>query len=155
MIKPVLTYKKSPKMLQKEFRPILKGELRQVGLMWHREMMPEHFKVGAERKYDYEKRSKSHIMRKIRRFGHRRPLEYTGKSKRMAKREARLTGTSKRVRVRLRVPKYFYQRRGKAPDKAKELTSLTQREADMLAGALKKKMSTRMAGIFGRQTVRA
>lgn len=153
-LRGVITYKRSPEMLMKQFRPLLKEGLKAVGLFWHRTFLPKHFKPGAGRSYRYKPRTRAHVRRKLRLFGHRRPLEFTGKSKRMALREARVGGTSKRVKVKLRVPTYFYQYREGAPNKAKELTKLTRAEAMELALFLDKDMGERLAKVHGSERVK-
>ena len=67
---------------------------------WHREIFPKHFKVGAVRQYVYRKRSKSHMLRKARRFHHQRPLVWTGRLEREMTRYLRVDTLKTKARGR-------------------------------------------------------
>ena len=77
---------------------------------------------------------------KEKRYGHRRPLELTGQLKRMVLRKARITGTSKRATVSMDAPRYMYQYKPGAPDKAAEITAITKDEAQQLAAYLNRNL---------------
>ena len=170
-LKYAITYRRSPEMLKKKFNPLLKLSLRFTGQHWFVTMLPKHFKEGAGRIYKYKERTKGHIRRKLKKFGHRRPLEFTGVSKRRALGQARLRGTAKKIRVIMPgLPKYFFAfstlfkakefgtfRMGKKVDKVAEMTRVTKGEATELAKFLHDKQTLEMENLrngAGRETVR-
>jgi hypothetical protein len=53
--------------------------LQAVAEHWVKEMLPEHFKSGAERKYGYAKRTEAHLKRKRREGRGQDPNVYTGR----------------------------------------------------------------------------
>lgn len=96
---------------------LLKASFFKIGVHWHREFLPEHFKNSAMSRYPdaYRPRKgergnphprgfeKSYTGRKLRRFGHTRPLVYTGESRRLANiRDVRATMKGNRVVIHAR-----------------------------------------------------
>ena len=149
MIRGVIQYRGSPTETKKEFHRAVKTEFAHVGQYWHERMLADHFKIAAEKKYYYQPRKASYIRRKAKRFGHRRPLEFTGDMKRQVTRMARITSTSKGARVAMTGPRYLYMYRKdlNQPDKAAELTFVTNEEINKLAQILDRRMTTRIAGV--------
>lgn len=77
-------------------RDVLKESM--VDHLEHR--MPGHFEQGAERKYNYRKRSSKYLKRKLRKVGHQIPLVYTGRTKRdLIASKHRITGTQHKARL--------------------------------------------------------
>lgn len=71
-----------------------------VAAFWHEKILPKHFDRGAYREYGYPARSRKHEERKQRRFGHQRPLVFSGKLERqvLRMREVRAQGGTGGVR---------------------------------------------------------
>lgn len=75
-------------------RDALRAAMRTVGLMWHREYKPLKFRNSATRRYDLKPRMGergspapfrgSYTQKKLKKFGHTRPFEWSGKSRQSA-----------------------------------------------------------------------
>lgn len=128
-----ITYTGMDALKPQELRRAVKQQLQAVADAWHSNILPRHFKRGAKQRYGYQERKASYNKRKEKRYGHRRPLEYTGQLKRQVLRKARISGTSKRATVSMDAPRYMYQYKPGAPDKAAEITAVTQDEAESMA----------------------
>lgn len=146
MLRGTITYKGDAEVLRKDLRATVKGELSEVGRFWHRRKLPRHFTTKAETQYDYQARSAAYSRYKAKRFGHRNPLVYTGELKRMVTRMARISSTSKGVRVNMTGPRYLYQYRKdfNQPDKAAELTAVTETETETMAKLLDRRITRRL-----------
>ena len=157
MIRGVIQYRGSPDATKKELRDSAKAEFASLGSHWHANMMPGHFEKSAEGKYHYKPRNASYIRRKARKYGHTRPLDYSGEMKRQATRMAKITSTSKGARVTMSGPRYLYMYRKdyKQPDKAAELTFITNEEVNLLAQILDKKITARLNSIKTFETRRS
>ena len=127
-----IRYKGAPDVLLKELRPIIKQTLQDMCTHWHQNDMPRHFTDSGRRLYGYRKRTDTYLKRKRRKYGHQRPLEWSGDTKRQAQR-ARPSGTHRRARVSMSLPWYtLKQFRGQATI-ADELTKLTKNEIQTMA----------------------
>lgn len=144
-----------PKAMAKELRHAKKAELGRVGQLWHDKMAPKHFSQQATARYGYQKRKKGYTIRKAKRKGHTRPLEYTGDMKRQVLRAARITSTSRGARVVMKGPRYLYAYRKdqSQPHKAEEITATTRAERDVLAALYDRRMTRRLNRLDGTETV--
>ena len=137
MIKGRMVYIGGPKAMKASLRPIVKEALQDMGALWHRRYLPQHFRPGAASKYGYQPRSAAYMKRKASRKRHQRPLEFSGDYKREVSRKAVLSGTSKRVRVVMDVGPAWYATRTwktrRAPDIPAETTATTPTEVKRLA----------------------
>lgn len=145
-IRGSINYVGSPDHTAKIFRPILKEELQNVIRFWHKDMLPNHFTTTAVNRYGYQKRSKKYMIRKARKFGHQRALVFSGEMERQVTRMIRVSGSSKRARGRLSGPRYLFAYRKDVgqPDKAADLTAVTQEEVLTMAKFLDQKMTKRL-----------
>ena len=143
------TMKGSPRAVADEFRRALRAELAETGRRWHGTMLPGHFEIAAEKKYAYKPRTKGYSIYKAKRFGHRRPLVFSGAMERQLRQAARVTSTSKGVRVALTGPKYLfaYRKDYQQADKAAEITATTDAEAQALSEKLDASMTRRLAAV--------
>ena len=134
MMRASVTTVGGPKALAKQMRRERKAALAAAGLHWHAKIHPEHYTIAAEKRYGYQPRDIDYTRKKAKRYGHRRPLVYTGATEIMTTLRARTTGTSRRVSVRMRGPRYLYQYRKdyRQPDKAAELTTTDDRDIAIL-----------------------
>lgn len=146
MIKGSVTYRRPRGLSRRHLRADIKEALREVGREWHHQTLPRHFVDGASSRYRMRPRSAAHQERKLHRFGHQRPLVFSGAMAAELKRIAEIKPTSKGVRVKMRGPKYLYRYRkdSKQPDKAKEVTATTKAEERTIAQSLHAKLKTRM-----------
>jgi len=99
----------SPRQLAKARRGAVKHANIETVVYWHRRFMPSHFQTGAQQRYGYRARTKAYLRRKRRLKGHTRPLVYSGRTERVAKRSIRVSGTSKRATGRINAPALNYR----------------------------------------------
>ena len=146
MIKGTVIYKRPKAFSRKFIRSEVKAALGVEGLNWHRHTLRRHFEESAAAIYRYQKRSPKHIAEKLRRFGHRRPLVFSGAMSAQITRMARIVPSSKGVRVNMTGPRYLYMKRRdqKQPDKAAEITATTKSEERTIARSLHKSLSKRL-----------
>lgn len=153
----------------REWREISKVGWEHAGEVWHREILPRHFTEQGAREYaaagsrgEYKRRTKKYEDRKLRKFGHRRPLVYTGDLEREVTRmrEVRVVGdNSKRrgaVRIVLRGPRYLfaYRKDLKQPDKAAELRVVSFNDARLIAKRMDAVLTAELGKTTGRESVR-
>lgn len=154
MIKGEVTYQKPAAFSRKHIRLAVKAALGDVGLRWHRNTLPGHFTPAAASRYRYRKRGEKHEAEKLRKFGHNRPLVFTGALAAQVMRLARVTSTGKGVRIVMKGPRYLYQRRKdyKQPDKAKELTATTKPELRAIARSTHQGLKRRLSATASTET---
>lgn len=134
MARGVIIYEGSPEAKGKALRSALKAANIATVEYWHKRFMPGHFKASASRKYGYQERTFKYTKRKRRQKGHNLPLVWTGISRFRAQMHFKATGTSERGRGALKsMPAYFYQYRGKGPNKRDELLTTTDVEDKAMA----------------------
>ena len=120
----------------------MKGVLKQVVEYWHKELLPQHFKEGAARKYNYQPRSRNHIKRKRKKFGHAIPLVFSGHMSQSVMRPPRMTGNKKKATANLKGPRYLFQFRKDfvQPDKAAEIIAVSRRDEQRMDNFMNKIM---------------
>lgn len=99
--------------------------------MWVAAFREKHFTAAGAAEYRYARRTAKYEADKQRRFGHTRPLEYTGESRRRTA-NATTSSTSRRGVVRMNAPALNFQNPKGAAKPRLELTSISQREAELL-----------------------
>ncbi|MHC4616384.1 MAG: hypothetical protein ACYTEQ_01390 [Planctomycetota bacterium] len=127
-----------------EFNNVRREVMLAVALHWHDEIAPRHFEVSATARYGYKKRSRRYTRRKQKRFGHRRPLEYTGESKdRILNPTAVIVKQTKTGQTRLRInatSRFFRFRKDLSQsNRANELTTVNDEDVAELAEVAIKK----------------
>ena len=107
-----LEYSGALGITKREFNGILKGAYIAGVTLWHSRYRKHHFTVAGGKRYGYKPRKgeepgtsrrdffRSYTGRKLRTYGHRRPLVKTGLTEKLS-RERRISGTSKKGVVRL------------------------------------------------------
>lgn len=121
-------------------RDLLKLGWEVVGFFWHEKFREKHFDPSHAREYGYSPRAgepgnerksfwTSYTGRKIRKFGHRNPLEWSGESRQRA-REIRLEPTSNGVTIRLNTPRFNWRGSGSEINMRDEMTRVTNQELD-------------------------
>lgn len=143
----------APRNMVKAWNQVRREGYRAIAVMWHRDMRPEHFKVGARWKYDYKPRAgelgnpryirlksgqkyrdfrRHYAARKLRMKGHGRPLVWSGTSEALSRiRDIRTT--SKGSRVVLHTPGLNRRNKYSQINMREELTRITEGEARLLA----------------------
>ncbi len=115
----------------------LRAGLRKATQTWQKDVAPRHFRYGAQGRYGYKQRSRKYRDRKMRVYGHRRPLVYSDESEhwvltRRAQPKTRRTRVGLTATLPVVVPKYFFMYRGAGSDKYAELTATLPEEYEQL-----------------------
>ena len=124
-----------PEASAKAMRNVNKEQLQETIRFWHEEYLPRHFESEGSRRYGYQRRTVAYNRRKLKRFGHQRPLELTGELKRNVLRQIKVSGTSRKARGRLPGSQVanFNRGQGGRPDVRKEMLATTQNERRRMA----------------------
>lgn len=156
-------YNGFPKIPKRIINTFARDSLRALGVHWHEKMRPKHFTKAGAREYGYEKRKgegstgrgfwKSYTGRKQKKFGHQRPLEWSGESKQRTE-HREITATAKRVRVYLRAPAFNFQNRHSNIKMAEEMRTISGPEQRQLSQMFGEMMGGRIAAYRGRRVVR-
>lgn len=161
-ITTVLTTTGWPNASRADLNGARRPSLRSVARDWHKDTLPKHFAQGAGSRYHYARRSRDYYRQKLRRFGHNRPLVYTGESERAAKMASRITGSAKTARLVLPlIPRYFHapakgvcgKRSG--PDKMTELGRITPAEGNAMVRLYAERLARRLDRIKTTKTLRS
>lgn len=123
-------------------RAILKAAWRKVGEYWHENFRLEHFKNSAMSRYNYTPRrgesgsgfgfKGSYTKGKMKKFGHTKPLVYTGQSMHAtALRDIRPRHDG--VKIHLHAPLFNFRPKGGRIDLNLEMTALTAGEVEQLS----------------------
>lgn len=154
------TIQRDPTISHKVWKEISKNAWLAAGEFWHRFILRKKFTDQAKAEYNYQPRQQDRFVtdksghrlkargyesKKAIRFGHRRPLEYTGELKRMVMRirDVSSIGDGKAAggtKIALHGPQYLYQYRKNLsqPDKARELAAISEADASTLTDKLDK-----------------
>lgn len=127
-----------------EWRAVSKLAWQAAGETWHVEILPRHFTTQGARDYGYQRRSAKYQERKLKVWGHDRPLTYSGDLEHAVARirDVRVVGdNSKRAgaaKIVLHGPRYLfaYRKDLKQPNKAAELQAVSRRDARILAARM-------------------
>lgn len=145
-----------------EWRDITKVAWEAAGELWHEEILPLHFEVSAYSEYRYKRRESRYEERKFKRWGHRKPLTWTGDLQRRVTRirDVRVVGDNSRRRGAARVvlygPRYLfaYRKDLNQPDKARELRTVSRTDASKLARRLDQVITAELGERARREEVR-
>lgn len=141
----------TPKVAKRVINDIHRAGMRELGLEWHNEYRPLHFRNLATTRYGYTPRqgergrtvsnfNRSYTGRKLAEFDHTRPLVYTGESERATQSptiEATAKRGSARVAVRMRAYKLNYRYPGSPINMRAELQTVIPAEEQALADGLR------------------
>jgi hypothetical protein len=122
----------------KEARPKAMAKLARH---WFDKVLPRHFEESAKSRYKYRARAKRYEDRKLRDFGHTKPLVWTGTMQRTLMQSVVIKATSKRATVAMgqTAPNWlkgyiaFKGKRGTGPDKWLEIKRIPPDEGKELA----------------------
>ena len=140
-IKQIITRKGSG-FDAKTWRGFLKKGWLFAGRNWHKVALPKHFEKSAVDEYGYQKRTRAHMIRKASKFGHQLPLVFSGRMEREVLRIVDVRETAKMARVVLHGPPHLhaYRKDLNAPDLAKELKTVSKKDADVVGKDLDKSL---------------
>jgi hypothetical protein len=128
--------------LGKDLNKIRRVAMRDVGEFWHLEILPGHFRPAARTEYNHDQRRADWIEDKRKILGGGRPDNvFTGRARRFIMHSPRITNTARGVTVRMDAPLYFVRPRNRKPDhpdKAAEITAISQRDRDAIFGRTSK-----------------
>ena len=125
----------------------LKYAWEQTGVYWHEHFREKHFTSAGATEYGYKPRqgergrqgakgfSRSYTGRKLKKYGHTRPLELTGQS-RASTRTRKVTATSKGARVVMRAPALNFKARGSDINMNEEMRTISPAESKVLSRVL-------------------
>ena len=154
----------TPKLAKRVLRQVTKTAFLNVGIFWHKQFRPKHFTKAGAREYGYEPRKgesgnphrrgfrRSYTGIKLRRFGHTRPLVWTGESQRLTQlRDVR--ATSKGVRIVLRAPTFNRRSKHSRIDMRAELTTVSARETKQIVRLFGRLVERQLNALRDRETV--
>jgi len=146
LVQSGLSHKSFTGMTKRRWNAMLKIAWKTVGWHWHKHMLPKHFTEAGAREYDYAKRTDGYMSDKMSKWGHQNPLSWSGDMEAEARSVSKtnVKSTFKGAGVVITAPRYLNQVYGNGPNKALELSRVTQAETDELAKLLDKEL-TRMA----------
>lgn len=149
----VMTSPRGARGLVRVYRKARRAGLRAAAELWFKEILPEHFRPGAEKRYRYKERTKGYLRRKRREGRGNLPLVYTGtlREKMLGKaprfrfdkqglslvwsglpRYTYITDTIETVRKKDGTTKTIMVRR---PNKPAEITAMTKADAERMSKA--------------------
>lgn len=151
----------TPKVAKRVLNGIHRDAMHNLGVQWHANYRELHFKNLASARYGYTPRAgergrpakrfdRSYTGRKLKQFGHTRPLVLTGESE-QATRQLDVRATAKRgtaqVKIVLHAPKLNFRYRGSPIDMRAELTTVIPEEAEALSQATSDFLSQRYGSV--------
>ena len=124
-----------PRNLAKSYTKGSKTAWMETATSFHAHLRDARFTEEHARTARYQKRSLKYLQRKQNKYGHVRPLEWTGETRRAVK-TARIASTSKSGKASYAGARKLNFRRGPhAPNMAKEFRHITADEKKKLAAA--------------------
>ena len=125
---------------KRDFNNAVKGTHKDLGRYWHGALRPKHFTAAGAREYGYAPREgekskpgprgfgSSYTGKKLKKWGHTKPLVWSGESKRRTQ-KLNLRPTSKRITIKMNAPALNFQA-GKRTDlnMRRELETISDRE---------------------------
>ncbi len=159
-VRGILQFVGDPEVMKKQFKPLLvKGMEGQMN-KWHKTTLPFHFDQRAAAVYGYARRSRKYLEQKLRKVGHTISNVLTGLMKQMVTSRIiiKVTATGKKATGGITGPRYLFVRPtagSNQPNKAAELTDVTQKEATTLARGLDGFMTKELNDLKQTREIRA
>lgn len=116
---------------RRDMRRLLKRSYANSASTWHERYRLKHFRTTAFGEYGYAPRSRAYERQKQRAVGHRRPLEYSGRSKRQSE-QHRIRATYKGATLTMSVQGLNRKAKGQRANMPKELTTVSSREENTI-----------------------
>lgn len=135
----------TPRNLRKVMTRAKKASWYDTAVFYHTKLRDKRFTEQHARAANYWARSKKYEQRKRAKFGHTRPLEYSGETRRSV-RQARLTSTSRGNRIRYPGARKLNLRNPKSRIRmAEEFRRIPRREAREISLYLNKQLDRNLA----------
>ena len=154
MIQGTVVIKGSPKKMKGLFGDFVKAEMKQLAKDWHKDILPSHFQANAKKRYRYATRTIKYTRYKEKYLSSAPDLVYSGTMRDIMTRAISVSGTKKKVKRTMTVPRYFWMRPKNHPDKADEATRVTKKEVMAMAVLLNKKVTKRLNQIKATEVIR-
>lgn len=143
MFGAVLKYRgATPKLAARVRNQVQKEGIEKSLSHWHAHMRPKHFTHEGAREYGYTPRQGergsqhrfkgSYTQRKLQKFGHTRPLEFSGTSKALSANK-NIKATSKGGRCKINAPALNFKHPNSTIVMRDEMTRVTRAEASEIA----------------------
>lgn len=143
----------TPRGMRRALNRLMKESWEQTGIYWHRTLRPKHFTPSGAAEYGYRSRTTRYTYRKLRKFHHRNPLQYTGTGKALT-RPRDVRSTRKGVRVVMRANVFNLRPRGGRINMREELTRISIGEKKDIERRMEKDLERRLKRIPHRETRR-
>ncbi|MGB0714271.1 MAG: hypothetical protein ACPGXK_00220 [Phycisphaerae bacterium] len=150
-----------PREVRKQLPLIKKKAFMAAGRFWHRYFRPKHFTAKGAREYGYAPRKGergsgrafkgSYTARKLKRFGHTRPLVYTGESAQLA-RIMDVRGTSRGSRTVIHARGLNRRNPNSTINMRDEMTRISRGEVQRLTKLISESLGDSMDKIQTRKT---
>lgn len=151
----------TPRIAKRRLNNIIKAANRDMGIFWWRMMRPKHFTHAGAREYGYTPRKGergggrpfrgSYTAKKLRAFGHTKPLVFSGESKKLAGiRDVR--ATFKKTRVVIHARALNFRSAGSQVDMPAEMIAISVKDAARLVRVKEKSMMARLRRIRETET---
>lgn len=155
----IVSFNGAPSQKIREIRSDSKGAMVSVLKFWWINFFPRRFQQGAAERYKFTRRTEAYRKRKRRKFGHTKPLVYTGRMERELKRSYRImVNSSNRGRIIMQGPRYLYvnynRKSSKPIRKREELVKLLKQELIQLGKVMQKSMLRRLNSYSGPVEIR-
>ena len=151
-----------PKIARRERNKIQKEGFEYALTYWHGKFREKHFTHAGATEYKYLPRSGerghgrkfkgSYNQQKLRKFGHTRPLEFSGESRQLT-RTLKIKATSKSGRCILNARKFNFRNPKSKIDMRDEMTRVSDPERTVLAEEFQDYISGRFNRIMASETV--
>jgi hypothetical protein len=128
---------------KREANAALRDEWKKVGETWHSKFRPNHFKVGATRRYNYAKRKKRYTAEKRKAHGHYRPLTFSGDT-RKATENVNIKSTPNNVKIIMGAGKLNFPTRNSKVNMREEFLKVTQSEINQLRNQMQNGLDERI-----------
>jgi len=148
-----IEYDGVPRISKREINREVKTAYKGMATTWHQRFRDKHFRSTAFNEYGYPSRSRKYEDFKKRVAGHKRPLEFSGESRRLSK-SKRIQATSKGASVVMPVRAFNFRPKGSRVDMRKEFTTVTEREQSTLERQEEQKLTRRLNRLSKRKKVK-
>jgi hypothetical protein len=147
-------------VLRDDWRVMQRAGMSEVGNHWFKEMLPQHFVAGAERKYNHRPRSAKYLAAKKNmakrgrvKLGGVVDNVFSGAAMEAIMGRAVIRGFPTRATVYMYGPDYLkinFRRSSNQPNKKREILTTIPSEAEILKGILRKFMESQLETYRGR-----
>ncbi len=140
----------TPGVSKRNMNKILKG-VWTVGVQWwHAKIRPKHFTQAGADEYRYRDPSIKYQLRKLRKFGHERPMVFTGRGEKMAA-TGRITANKNRGRVIMDAPVFNFKPLGYDKPLREQLLRISPDDLTVLTRIMKKKFLSSVKSLKGKR----